>query len=289
MMQTTEGPRRNVFQHAWRSIRGLFLNKTTENAVLFPPSTSSLEIAQTKTITTVDDTEPSGTSSPQNIQIAVTSSAHKAVALLEPFNSLLIKQFSIDDVYTLKKGLERKLEFGISIDYIQRQLQNVMNTYDNTANIDDVLDGLADICGVEVLKLRKKVTRNNGEKSLQTSIKLFNKKFSKPCELTQKQCLSLPPNILPIILNNFEATRRLMQNNGLIFNQLKLLAESSSGQFKLEILLKDDSGLIRLIEHDIAFEKLAELNLNDFKMLLTGTELNKYVELLRELQPNKMF
>ncbi len=279
-MQTTQEPRKNIFQHAWRNIRRLFANNITENAAFVSPPPPSSENIQTTALTHIEKAVLSApnTSSPTHIDIAIRSNANQAAALLEPFNSVLLKQFSMDDVYTLKKGLERKLALGLSTDYIERQLQHVMETYTNTPNINDVLNCLADICGVEALKLSQRATPNHCEKSLQSSIRLFNKKFSRPCELTQKQCLSLPPNVLPMVLDHFEATRRFMQNNGILFEQIKWLAESPSGQLKLEILLNDDSGLIKLMEHDIAFERLAELNLHDFKTLLTGTNTNKYMD-----------
>lgn len=270
MMQPTEEPRGNIFQRVWKRIRGLFRNNTTTEVLPSPSSVSSLlqtQILQTATLSTKD----------------------KAAALLEPFHSLLLKQFSVDDIETLKIGLERKLELGISIDQIQHQLRQVRETYDSAPSIDDVLDSLSDICGVKALKIRTRTAMSNSAKSLQTSLRLFNKKFSKPCELTQTQCLSLPQNILSAVLNNFEGARQFLQDNGLTFEQLKFLSESSSGQIKLEMLLEDDSGLIRLLEHDIAFETLAELDLDDFKILLTDTDSNEYAEWLHALQPKVIF
>ncbi len=288
MMQITQETRGNIFQHGWRSLKNLFRTNTKNNTVSF--SSDPLSPRNLQTTNSIDNTEK-GLILPTPERLLFTalfSNANKAAVLLEPFNSFLIKQFSLDDVYILKRGLERKLESGIAVDDIQRQLQLVMDIYKHIANINNLFDSLANICGVIVLHVGKIVEKNNSEKSLQISLGLFNKKFSNPCELTQKLCLSLPLDVLAIVLNNFEATRRFMHDNGLIFEQLKWLAESSSGYLKLEILLNDDRGLIRLREHDIAFEQLAELDLDDFKILLSDKDSDKVVELFRALQSRKM-
>lgn len=208
-------------------------------------------------------------------------STKTAKTLLEPFRKLLLNQFNAEDINILIRGLERKLTSGVSIETIESQVKQVEIDYYNSPNIDKAFQDLTQVCEVEALHISQNNVFNGNRLSLNTSLSLFRQNFSNQYNLTAQQYLILQKNMGHTQLPNFADIQHFMQKNGLTFQQLKFLTESQSGSLKLNGLLRNEQGLVRLREIEVPIEKLAGLNLENFLKILINQDVNVDLILLK--------
>lgn len=84
--------------------------------------------------------------------------------LLNPFYSIINQQFVeyANDFDTLKKGLKIQIQQNhVTVHTVKLQLEDIKNNYEKNQNINQCLDRLSALCGVDIVSTSIQSSRNN--------------------------------------------------------------------------------------------------------------------------------